>query len=140
MTFPDDRGMEPGMNAQRVALPGSAREHVPQAELSVRGRGAHRSRRRWCFGGGPAAEPACRWHDQPLAARGAVRRGPADIEVVARAVAATGAEVLDSDPASRRVRVSGSARSLESLFGTKLERPSARCLGFDGHRHDPLDR
>src|SRR4051812_20531451 len=45
---------------------------------------------------------------------------PADVETVTAAVTAAGAQVVSADPASRRVLVSGSASTLETLFGTKL--------------------
>ncbi len=46
---------------------------------------------------------------------------PADVKAVTDAVTAAGAEVVSADAASRRVLVSGSAATLESLFGTKLK-------------------
>ena len=46
---------------------------------------------------------------------------PADVKAVTDAVTAAGAQVVSADAASRRVLVSGSAATLESLFGTKLE-------------------
>src|SRR4051794_30866424 len=45
---------------------------------------------------------------------------PADVRAVTAAVTAAGAQVVSADAASRRVLVSGSAETLESLFGTKL--------------------
>src|SRR4051794_31293042 len=45
---------------------------------------------------------------------------PGDVDAVSDAVTAAGAQVVSTDAASRRVVVSGSAATLESLFGTKL--------------------
>ncbi len=46
---------------------------------------------------------------------------PADVKAVADAVTAAGAHVVSTDAASRRLHVAGSAATLESLFGTKLD-------------------
>lgn len=45
---------------------------------------------------------------------------PDDIKAVTDAVKAAGASVVSTDAASRRVQVSGSADTLQKLFGTKL--------------------
>lgn len=47
---------------------------------------------------------------------------PADISAVTDSVTAGGATVLDTDPASRRIRIRGSVGVLEAMFGTKLFR------------------
>ncbi len=46
---------------------------------------------------------------------------PADVAAVTDVVTAAGAQVVSVDAGSRRVLVSGSAETLESLFGTKLD-------------------
>ena len=46
---------------------------------------------------------------------------PADVATVVSTVIALGAEVLESDAASRRVRVSGSPAVLSRIFGTTLD-------------------
>jgi kumamolisin len=60
---------------------------------------------------------------------------PADVSALTEAVLAAGASVVSSDAASRRVLVSGSARVLESLFGTKLAAAQApdRVTGEQVH-------
>ena len=45
---------------------------------------------------------------------------PADIDLVRRVLAGYGLTVTEADPASRRVKVSGSAADLSSAFGTSL--------------------
>jgi kumamolisin len=47
---------------------------------------------------------------------------PADVAAVRQAVVAVGGDVLEVDPASRRVRVAGPAGTLSTLFGTSLQR------------------
>jgi kumamolisin len=59
---------------------------------------------------------------------------PADVDLVIRTVTEAGAQVIESDPASRRVRISGTAEALQSLFGTTLQQ--ARLSGPDGDRVD----
>ncbi len=49
---------------------------------------------------------------------------PADVEAVRSAVTAAGAEVLEVDPASRRIRIAGPAGALSALFGTSLQKVS----------------
>ncbi len=54
---------------------------------------------------------------------------PADVEAVRAAVTGAGAEVVSADPASRLVRVRGSAGVLGELFGTSLQQASAHVAG-----------
>jgi len=51
-----------------------------------------------------------------------VGAAPADVALVTEAVTAVGAHVDDVDLPSRRVRVTGSAATLQNLFGTSLDR------------------
>jgi kumamolisin len=46
---------------------------------------------------------------------------PADVDLVTRTVAEAGANVIQTDPASRRVRVSATAATLQALFGATLQ-------------------
>ncbi|MDN5790350.1 MAG: S53 family peptidase [Micrococcales bacterium] len=80
---------------------------------------------------GPLPDPATRsstaariTHEELAARYGA---DPADIAVVTDVVTRAGATVVQTDAASRRVRVSGTVATLESLFGTSLHR--ARLAG-----------
>lgn len=61
----------------------------------------------------------------------------ADLELVTRTLEELGARVVETDPASRRVRVAGSVGLLSRIFGTSLENVTSR--GPDGkpvtHRH-----
>ncbi|HEY7815904.1 MAG TPA: S53 family peptidase [Nakamurella sp.] len=63
---------------------------------------------------------------------------PADIDLVTRTVTEGGATVVQSDPGSRRVRVSGTAATLQALFGTTLQR--ARVSDPDGRSVDVRHR
>ncbi|WP_375480960.1 protease pro-enzyme activation domain-containing protein [uncultured Jatrophihabitans sp.] len=111
------------MSESRVTLPGSSRPAVAPAELA-----------------GPLdpatvlettivlrrrAEPdAAAFSGPPLSrAELADRYGadPDDVRTVTAAVTAAGAEVLSADPATRLVRVRGSAGTLTALFGTSLQ-------------------
>jgi kumamolisin len=111
------------MDDQRVVLPGSFRDPVPQAEIiGPVDPGASIEatlvlRRRPPLPDDPAMGVMSR---EQLAAR--FGADPADLDVVTRAVSAAGATVIEADPASRRVRISGSVSSLQSLFGTTLQR------------------
>src|SRR3954469_16565 len=62
---------------------------------------------------------------------------PADLELVTAPLTRLGAQVVDADPASRRIRVAGTAGSLGQIFGTSLEQ--AASTGPRGgrmeHRH-----
>jgi kumamolisin len=46
---------------------------------------------------------------------------PADVELVTRTMTALGAQVVEADAASRRVRVAGTVGLLSQIFGTALE-------------------
>jgi kumamolisin len=46
---------------------------------------------------------------------------PADLELVTRTMTALGAQIVEVDIASRRVRIAGTAGLLGQLFGTALE-------------------
>jgi len=53
---------------------------------------------------------------------------PADAELVASALTALGVDVAETDLASRRVRVSGTAGRLSQIFGTSLEQVTSANL------------
>jgi kumamolisin len=61
----------------------------------------------------------------------------ADLDLVTRTLTGLGARVIDSDAASRRVRVTGTAELLSRIFGTSLEQVSSRTPdgGTVTHRH-----
>ncbi len=71
------------------------------------------------------AEPAAGAFAGPPLGRAdlAARYGadPADVDAVREAITAAGAEVLSADPATRLVRVRGTAAGLGALFGTTLQ-------------------
>lgn len=73
------------------------------------------------------------------AAEFAARYGadPADLELVTSTLTALGAQVVDSDAASRRVRVAGTAELLSRIFGTSLEQAASSdpTGGRVEHRH-----
>lgn len=62
---------------------------------------------------------------------------PADVELVSGTLTALGVEILETDVASRRVRVSGAAGVLSQIFGTSLEQvTSTNPVGGEvTHRH-----
>jgi len=126
-----DRPEEPLMNDNHVSLPGSFRE--PLAAAQVLGPVAASTpievtlvlRRRAEL----PAEPAPGGIDSAdLAAQ--FGADPADVDLVTRTVTEAGAKVIQSDPASRRVRISGTAGTLQELFGTTLQQ--ARVTDPDG--------
>src|ERR1700743_1058446 len=45
---------------------------------------------------------------------------PADVEVVEQTFTSLGLRILSSDPASRRIRISGSVATVSRVFGTSL--------------------
>ncbi|GGF16376.1 S53 family peptidase [Subtercola lobariae] len=61
----------------------------------------------------------------------------ADVELVTSTLAGLGLTIIETDPASRRVRVSGPVSTIDRVFGTALEAASSE--GADGsrvtHRH-----
>lgn len=67
----------------------------------------------------PAASEAAAISGAALAAQSGA--DPADIELVSTTVTQAGAQVTQRDPASWRVRISGTAPILEFLFGTTLQ-------------------
>ncbi|MDT4946500.1 MAG: kumamolisin [Pseudonocardiales bacterium] len=127
------------MNDNHVSLPGSFRE--PLAAAQVLGPVAASTpievtlvlRRRVEL----PAEPAPGGIDSAdLATR--FGADPADVDLVTRTVTEAGARVIQSDPASRRVRISGTAGTLQALFGTTLQR--ARVTDPDGRSVDVRHR
>lgn len=62
---------------------------------------------------------------------------PGDVELVTSTLGNLGAEIIDSDPGSRRVRIRASVAELETMFGTTLERvTSVDSAGSSvSHRH-----
>lgn len=63
---------------------------------------------------------------------------PADVDLVTRTVTEAGAAVLQSHPASRRLRISGSAGILQALFGAALQQ--AEVTNADGKTVDVRHR
>ncbi len=57
---------------------------------------------------------------------------PAEVELVSRTLTELGAEVSEADPASRRIRISGTAGLLSQLFGAELSQASS--TGPTGNR------
>jgi len=57
---------------------------------------------------------------------------PADVDLVTRAVSQAGAEVVEADAPSRRVRVRATAGVLADLFGTSLRRTTSQRPGSGG--------
>jgi len=109
------------MNDSNVSLPGSFRE--PLAAAQVLGPVAAGTlievtlvmRRR----AEPPAQPAPGGIDSAdLAAQ--FGADPADVDLVTRTVTGAGAVVVQSDPASRRLRISATADTLQAIFGTTL--------------------
>jgi len=134
-----DRPEEPLMNDNHVSLPGSFRE--PLAAAQVLGPVAASTpievtlvlRRRAEL----PAEPAPGGIDSAdLAAQ--FGADPADVDLVTRTVTEAGAKVIQSDPASRRVRISGTVGTLQALFGTTLQ--LARVTDPDGRSLDVRHR
>jgi kumamolisin len=127
------------MNDNHVSVPGSFRE--PLAAAQVLGPVAASTpievtlvlRRR-------AELPAERTPGGIDSADLAARFGadPADVDLVTRTVTDAGAEVIQSDPASRRVRISGTAGTLQALFATTLQQ--ARVTDPDGRGVDVRHR
>ena len=123
------------MNNSHVPLPGSVREPLTGAQvlgpvaastlievtLVVRRRGEL-----------PAQSAAGVLEGAEFAAR--FGADPADITLVTDAVIGAGVQVIQSDPASRRVRISGTAGTLQALFGTVFQR--VRLTDPDGQRID----
>ena len=111
------------MNNSHVPLPGSVREPLTAAQ--VLGPVAASTlievtlvvRRRAEL---PAQSAAGVLQGAEFAAR--FGADPADITLVTDAVTGAGVQVIQSDPASRRVRISGTAGTLQALFGTVLQR------------------
>jgi kumamolisin len=64
------------------------------------------------------------------AARGA---DPADVAAVEAFAHAAGLEVLEEDPAGRRVRLSGAAAAMEAAFGVQLQRFEHPDGSYRGH-------
>ncbi len=62
---------------------------------------------------------------------------PADLELVTRTLTALGAEIVEADAASRRVRISGTVGLLSQIFGTSLQQvTSSDPVGSRvAHRH-----
>jgi kumamolisin len=62
---------------------------------------------------------------------------PADLELVSSTLTALGAQVLEADAASRRVRVAGSVGLLSQVFGTSLQQAASTdpVGGRIEHRH-----
>lgn len=121
------------MKDSRVSLPGSDR--APLGDADILGPAAAEApievtvvlRRRTELPPDPAPGGISR---AQLAAR--YGADPADVALVTDVVTRAGATVTQADPASRRLRVSGTVATLERLFGTTLER--ARIATPDG-RH-----
>lgn len=111
------------MNGQNVSLPGSFRAPLPQAQIigpvqdGVLIEVTLVLRRRAPMPDEPAAGVISSAH---LAAQ--FGADPADVDLVSTTVTAAGAQVIQTDPASRRVRISGTAATLQALFGTTLQR------------------
>ena len=62
---------------------------------------------------------------------------PADITLVTQTLAGLGVQVLEADPASRRVRVAGTVSTLSQIFGTDLQQVTSDTPagGVATHRH-----
>jgi kumamolisin len=110
------------MNETRVPLPGSGRSPYPGAAGPLDATAPVEAtivlRRR-------AQPPPEAFSGPPLGrAELAARYGadPSDLEAVTAAVTAAGAEVVSADPATRLVRVRGTAGTLGALFGVALQR------------------
>lgn len=84
----------------------------------------------------PAASKAAAISGAALAAQSGA--DPADIELVGTTVTQAGAQVIQRDPASWRVRISGTAPILEFLFGTTLQ--GAGITDPDGNTLDVRHR
>jgi kumamolisin len=116
-----ERPPAPGLHAPGTALaPG---EQV-EVTLVLRRRGEAPDP-----GRAPAAPAA------PVAATDFAERfgaDPADVELVTSTLTGLGAQVLQVDPASRRIRIAGSAELLSRIFGTSLEQVTS--TGPDGRR------
>ena len=127
------------MNDQNVSLPGSFRKPVPAAQIVGP-----------VDAGTPIEVTLVLRRRAPLpdqAASGVIRgpdlaaqfgADPADVDLVSTTVTQAGARVIERDPASRRVRISGTAATLQALFGTTLQQ--ARVTDADGHTLDVRHR
>ena len=127
------------MNDQNVSLPGSFRKPVPAAQIVGP-----------VDAGTPIEVTLVLRRRAPLpdqAATGVISgpdlaaqfgADPADVDMVSTTVTQAGARVIERDPASRRVRISGTAAILQALFGTTLQQ--ARVTDADGHTLDVRHR
>ena len=127
------------MNDQNVSLPGSYRKPVPAAQIVGP-----------VDAGTPIEVTLVLRRRAPLpdqAATGVISgpdlaaqfgADPADVDMVSTTVTQAGARVIERDPASRRVRISGTAAILQALFGTTLQQ--ARVTDADGHTLDVRHR
>jgi kumamolisin len=126
-----ERAPAPGVRGPSARLPGDQRVEVTLV-----------LRRRQQPSGTAAAGPAPGSERPPLPLTReqlAERSGadPADVDLVVRTLTGLGLEVVETDPASRRVRVAGPVDLLGRVFGTSLEQ--VRSTAPDGaevsHRH-----
>jgi kumamolisin len=68
-------------------------------------------------------------HDEMVTRYGA---DPADLDLVARTLSERGVTVVGTDPATRQVRVSGTAEQMAAAFGTSLTEVSSPAAAGDG--------
>ena len=120
------------MNSPRASVPGSFRQALPDAQIVGNVDPATSIevtlvlRRRAPLTDRSAADPIT---GPELAQQ--FGADPADVDLVSTTVTRAGAQVIERDPVSRRVRVSGTAATLQSLFGTTLQ--LARVTDAAGH-------
>ncbi len=118
------------MATDNAPIPGSAREIPPAAEVLGPVTGEEPVEvtlvlRRRAELPDPATSPTL----TPEELASTYGADPADIALVTDTVTRAGATVVDTDAASRRVRVTGPAAVLESLFGTTLSRAHVEHQG-----------
>ncbi|NVN00574.1 S53 family peptidase [Arthrobacter sp. SDTb3-6] len=125
-----------------VALPGSSRGPAPQALHHPAGAGTQDElyreeitvtvvlrRAGSVQAGAPGAGAVPDGHGKPRAAGSAIpaayAAAPADVDLAVRTFTGLGATVVETDPASRRLRVSGPVGLLCTIFGTDLDTVSS---------------
>ncbi|MGX7681922.1 S53 family peptidase [Jatrophihabitans sp. DSM 45814] len=116
---PEDPGLLPLPGSERAPVPSKAGHEFSALAADTRVEATLILRRRAEVPESVLAEPISA--EDFAASYGA---DPADVELVTRTLERLGAEVIEVDEASRRVRVAGAAGVLSQIFGTSLQQVS----------------